>query len=516
MARCALVNLIFWIYNCDSIQTGKGALTRYLSVLILHVHLATFMFLKYYFSSSNFPPQRNIIMEGESEARAGQELRAFRKGLKPITWIGPFLGTFPTNSLLAKSQNDSKRCCCCLLLFSTIIFIVVLFHNSLLVCKYFQFQNFTGTNFMGRISEWIHIMYAGAILFSYGYNILACIRLKPQTLLASFQSTIGQLGNGSLGKRAGFTFPVFCWIAAILCLVLGVSENILFDLQTVQRDSNVKVKTSVACNKQSVLCRYYGNHLSHWSAIFPSYHPGLVIFLWVFVNLANTGWLFMDALVVVLCHTLRISFWELGNRIRVKLELIDKKAALWNWNRLSKIAVGGGGIGQLDSMPSPSSDWNQIFSHFRLLVKLTRATEKYIGPLIISSYVCLSQILIILFSWVAPYVELSIMTSNTGHIYYSLVYFIFRVGTLTHFASEVYQSSHDILTTLEESSSIPHAQLERIERKLGRNPVGIRLFGTFLITRHTFLSMTGFIFTTEIILLQMTNAIHNNTRPINR
>lgn len=49
--------------------------------------------------------------------------------------------------------------------------------------------------------------------------------------------------------------------------------------------------------------------------------------------------------------------------------------------------------------------------------------------------------------------------------------------------------------------------MEKIERSLLVNPVGISLFGTFLITRKLFVSMIGFVVTTEIILLQTSIAI---------
>jgi len=45
-----------------------------------------------------------------------------------------------------------------------------------------------------------------------------------------------------------------------------------------------------------------------------------------------------------------------------------------------------------------------------------------------------------------------------------------------------------------------------MEKKLTSNPVGIRLFGTFIVTRHAVHSVFNFIFATEIVLLQMASA----------
>lgn len=45
-------------------------------------------------------------------------------------------------------------------------------------------------------------------------------------------------------------------------------------------------------------------------------------------------------------------------------------------------------------------------------------------------------------------------------------------------------------------------QVHRLEMTLIGNPTGICLFGSFMITRHFFISIIFFMFTSEIILMQ--------------
>lgn len=102
--------------------------------------------------------------------------------------------------------------------------------------------------------------------------------------------------------------------------------------------------------------------------------------------------------------------------------------------------------------------------------------------------------------------------ANPGYVYASTAQFGLRVFLVTYHASQVYHSTEEIHRSLERLAPdfLYNATAYRLERMLGRHPVGVTIFGGLVITRKFFVSILSFLFTTEIVLLQTMSAKNQN------
>ncbi|CAL8145494.1 unnamed protein product [Orchesella dallaii] len=155
---------------------------------------------------------------------------------------------------------------------------------------------------------------------------------------------------------------------------------------------------------------------------------------------------------------------------------------------------------------------SEIREEFLTLTNLTKDVELFISPLILACYgYNVYSITVELFFWIAPFSNFSF--EQSFYVNFAFFQFFFRVLTVTYFVSEVHHVSQYILRTIQScSNSVYTLPIKRIEQTLSIDPIGIKLFGTFLITRRFFISIISFIFTTEIVLLQTTGATFNSRK----
>lgn len=322
--------------------------------------------------------------------------------------------------------------------------------------------NLPGKNFIQKLGEMALATYTCSMGLIYVYQFL--FRNHFKNLIRSFRSVLRQShSNGfQLDKQNHHhhnsnSYPIFCWVLTVLCMLLGITEDLLYDWQLVENkegDNNPSNDSGNYSYNASYIYNYFLYNFGHWQDLI-SYNPVFTVTLGIITKIGIWGWLFTDTIVMVLCHAISKQFQALNQAMKLKLEpsqKFERKGAHSDKEILSVMKMKMK-IEQMRLNEKNEEELEKLMDHFWLLAKLTKETENYVGPLIIACYSCLLPFLIILFAWIGPNISVSLSSSNSSHVYYSSFYYIFRCGIVTFFASQVYHSSQAILETLEEGKA---------------------------------------------------------------
>ncbi|CAL8072260.1 unnamed protein product [Orchesella dallaii] len=414
-----------------------------------------------------------LIMSGYAESSFST---AFLDGLKPVVFIGRLLGALSRTDVLKKVET--KRKITVPTVYSGCL-VVFFFINAILLIRahFLSFKSkVTTSEKLGEISL---PGYACTMFFVYAYLLFGTKRFRNvvQNFLEANQRT-------QFATQFPPRFPRFCWAACVIVLLMGVTENVMFDVQNLKKADKRKAN--------STLELYYVHNFYHWSDLIP-YHPILTLIYVIIVKFGTWGWVYGDVIAIVLTRAITEKFRTMNEEIS---ELMSPTALA------IKTKIAEGRILTLT--------WDAVRDEFVMLTDLVSQIQNFISPLILACYgVNMYIIMINLFYWIAPYSAFSL--EQSFYVYFAFFQFFFRVTTVTYYAAEVHHVSHSIIRTIQRCpNSLYSLSLERLERTLICNPTGICLFGTFMITRRFFISIISFLFTTEIVLLQTTNAGRGN------
>ncbi|CAL8145512.1 unnamed protein product [Orchesella dallaii] len=226
---------------------------------------------------------------------------------------------------------------------------------------------------------------------------------------------------------------------------------------------------------------------SHWSDLIP-YHPVVTCLHWAIEKCGIWGWIYSDVFAIALSRALT-------EKLRSLNEVIDTVAKM----------------AQRDDGLVLYTTWDLVRDEFLMLIKLNREIQLYISPIILGCYGSnVFSIIINLYIWISP---ISTSDFKLAQSYYAFAFFafMFRVVVVTYYAAEVHQVSNLLLQTIHKCPNILYnITLERMEKSLESNPIGIHIFGSFKITRRFFVSIISLLFTTEIVLFQTASITHRN------
>lgn len=367
-------------------------------------------------------------------------------------WIGTLLGIFPRNlfqkRILLNSiaeqrqQNQSQEFRFTLpqLLqfgYSVSLFLFLSLNLVLLTIQFRSEIKEPGQHFMSKFGEFTHnILYGGGMTFVYGYNLLASNRFRK--LLQEYYFKSLAMPSSSLNLKS---LPVFPWLVTGCCLAIGIVENVLYDNQCL-----AKANRTGRNGSGTVLDDYWDKSLEHWHPLFTSGakpDPVLILLLVAMTKICTWGWVFVDTVVIILCHKVSQEFANFCKTLKVEFE---SSASLKIFVKPEIVSDQGEKVVQVQT-----GSEKVILAQFWELVDLTSETERFVGPLILSCYASMGNILVAVFAWIAPNIQVgnSVSSANSIHVYYSSLFYMWRVAIVTYFASEVYHSSQRILGQLE-------------------------------------------------------------------
>lgn len=231
-------------------------------------------------------------------------------------------------------------------------------------------------------------------------------------------------------KTHGFShYPLFSKLILTICLFLGISENVVYDWQSLRRGVVSNPHKSL-----SILELYYFQNFKHWHVIIPEYNAPLILFLEILLKLATWGWVYMDVICVLLCRAL----WE-------KLWIISDKLS---WSPFGKERSAGGN--QISStilgVPTTNAEQSGVYKEeYTVVAELVEQVQKYISPMIVVCYVGNMYILIVMmFNWIGPFSTEGVSREKTIHVCFAFFQFLFRVTIITYFAGEVHHMCLEI------------------------------------------------------------------------
>ncbi|CAL8072464.1 unnamed protein product [Orchesella dallaii] len=391
-----------------------------------------------------------------------QDNSAFLNGLKPVVFIGRFLGVLPRSDILVSKQGAQRRFSFPLL-FTGFLALFFFVNAILLVRSYFSSLKTTPAT-SEKLANFGSVVYVWSMFFLYAYFLFTSKRFRNVVL--SFQAQGDQPSQFST-KFPG-AYVKFCWIMCFACMLFGISENVLYDLQNITKRGKV----------DSPFRLYYKQNFEHW-ALFIPYNPVLTFFFVLIIKCGTWGWVSGDIIPIVMSKALTYKLEMMNAEIKGKISpgLMPAKMNATETRMFATTLQG-------------------IRTDFMNLLNLSVEVQKFIVPLILSCYAAS------LFLWIDPY-RPAVTAEQSHYAYFAFLNFLYRITSVTYFAAEVHYTSSSILTTIQLCPNAFYTlSLERLEQLLSSNPIGIRLFGSFMISRKSFITIISFVFTTEIVLLQ--------------
>lgn len=320
----------------------------------------------------------------------------------------------------------------------SIVLTLFLVTNAILLTRRTILQFLVDKAILLKLGGFSHTGYTVSMALVYIYQLFATTRLKK--VMESFTSLEKEHPCQDSGKRCRkwmhISFSQFCFILPAIYMLSGFIENVLYDVQCVKK-AEVRNDTKDA----SILEMYHAIAFSHWIDIIP-YHPVITLILFFLIKLGTWGWVYADAMAIVLCRAVEEKICRLGETVRCDLsELQGTKIN-------SKQAKSGSLV---------VSRWDSLREEMVQLSDLVLEVQKYIGPLIMACYTeNIYKAVVMLFTWTAPpgsahveQTEPEIIVFYNNFIVYATFEFLFRVSMVTYFAAQVNHVSLELLRTIQ-------------------------------------------------------------------
>lgn len=234
-----------------------------------------------------------------------------------------------------------------------------------------------------------------------------------------------------------------------------MTENLWYEILNITKEQESNPD-------KGVIELYYKGEFVPWHDIVP-YNVYVAVVVSMLKKIAKYGWLVADALIIIFCRALSLKFKSLNELIQKELIDVERKRSekaksqffsksmdyaqsemIINSIKMQSF-MGTGSEREIDG----NTKWEEVYKQFEMLVDLTDDVERYAAPLFMALYVCMGQILTIVFSWIAPDIKVPLPNFDSIYLNFGAFYYIFRLGFVTYFVTEVYHAGYNILVTLE-------------------------------------------------------------------
>ncbi|CAL8145506.1 unnamed protein product [Orchesella dallaii] len=379
-----------------------------------------------------YPPSK--IEDGHEQTKHLEDV-IFSGGLKPIILIGRCTGIISRSDVLKNVEAPRTVTVASVITGSLSVFY---FFNAILLTRTTFLGNHEKRSLADKLWDFQFPGYNFSMFFVYAYLLFATRRFR--TIAQNFMSSPSKI---QLPKR----FRRFCWIVTIIWLILALVENVFCDILVLQKASSEMRKSNT-----SVLEFYYRTNYAHWKSLI-QYHPTITLFNVVLLKCGTFGWLHCDVLVVVLTRAVVEKFRCLNSAMEIIIT-----------NRFRKNSL----LETMEPTTAVELKWVVIHDEFLLLRKLTQEVQRLIAPLIMACYgINIYIIVISLYNWIAPNSAATLTLEQLLHVY-AFIQFLFRVLSLTYFASEVHHANRNILGTIHQCPNTLYSQSVSINKTIRR------------------------------------------------
>ncbi|CAL8145522.1 unnamed protein product [Orchesella dallaii] len=223
----------------------------------------------------------------------------FLSGLRLVIFIGRCLGIVSRNDVLRNNESERKLSISTVMSGCLAIFFSI---NAVLLVRatILRYQRSPSTS--EKLGAFTLPGYACTMFFVYAYLFFATKRFR--NIVLNFQSA-----NQTFPTQFSPTFPRFCWLATIICLLFGVTENIMYDIQNLKRSASDKAKVN------STLEFYFKHTFYHWSELIP-YHPVITVLYIIIIKCGTWGWVYGDVIAIILMRAIAEKFKAVNDNIK--------------------------------------------------------------------------------------------------------------------------------------------------------------------------------------------------------
>ncbi|CAL8072466.1 unnamed protein product [Orchesella dallaii] len=226
----------------------------------------------------------------------------FLDGLKPVVFLGRLFGVLPRNDILSR-QGTQRRISFSLLCSG---FLAIFFFLNAILVVFSYISSLKTLKGSEKLANFGSVFYSWTMFFVYAYFLVAPKRFRNFVLKF--------VAQGEQTSQFSTKFPKayvrFCWIVCFVCMFFGITENVLYDLQSITKRGKV----------DSPFYLYYKQNLEHW-AIFVPYDPVLTFFLVLIIKFGTWGWVFGDIIPIVMSKALTYKLEMMNTEIKEKLSL---------------------------------------------------------------------------------------------------------------------------------------------------------------------------------------------------
>lgn len=252
-------------------------------------------------------------------------------------------------------------------------------------------------------------------------------------------------------------------------MLLGITENILYDVQRSVRDIKSGQPYWYYWNNpitsETNLEVYYSKTFKQWDDILPSSMSPVTMIFVILVKFCTFGWIYMDTVSMVLCRAVweKLKIMEQCLTADLRLAVRTGGSATEGGTSMSAITVTGRNLKlqqQQQQQQHPNGKWviyrnllDDYQNEYLALSQLINEVETYISPLILSNYFSnVYTIVVLLFQWMEPASKASTegkTNEQRAYLWFAFLQFCFRVAAVTYFAAEVCQVSMAIKRKLQ-------------------------------------------------------------------
>lgn len=153
----------------------------------------------------------------------------------------------------------------------------------------------------------------------------------------------------------------------------------------------------------------------------------------------------MDSICMVLCRALWTKLQIMDQSLAADLAAAAKTGGKGKAHEQLFIPGKNSHNEKLPPSKLLSRNLDDYQEEYLVITKLVHQVQDYLSPLILGNYFCNVYIMIVMiFHWIGPFAS-TVKTKEQGaYVVFAVLYFSYRVGTLTYFVAEVHQISMSI------------------------------------------------------------------------